>query len=216
LPAPNPTPSGVIKVSFTHGNGSFSLKFAYSGSTPSAGDLTTLAGVISTAYAGTLAGLLASEFALIKTEVLDLANPGHPAGINETVVDGTRSGTPAPNQVAALMDFTIGRRYRGSKPKAFMPFGVESDFATPIQWTTDFATEVDSTFGNFVDDIGGTTFGGSTVGTQVSVSYFDGKTVNPNPSSSRRFVPTPRGTPVVDPVLNAQLRVLFGSQRRRR
>lgn len=213
LPA---TPSGVLKVTFATGLGSFSFMQAYSGGPPSGVDLTNLADDMATVFGDDLASLLNSTYGLERTDVKDLQTPGALLGTSGTAVVGTRSGTANAVTVCAILDFKIPTSYRGGKPKAFLPFGCEADLTSPVYFGTDFQTDVQDAWANFQGDIGAITEGSTSVRQQVSVSYYDGKHDNPNPLSNRRFLPTVRAIPVIYTVSDVVMRLEIGSQRRRR
>lgn len=213
LPA---TPSGVLKITYTTGLGAFSFMQAYSGGPPSGVDLTTLASEMATVFDDDLKSLLNSGYGLERTDVKDLATPGALLGTSGTAVVGTRAGTANPVTVCAVLDFKIPTSYRGGKPKAFLPFGSEADLTSPVFFGSAFQTDVQDAWAGLQGDAMALTVGSTSVGRQVTVSYYDGKYDNPNPLSNRRFLPTVRATPVIYTVSDVVMRLEIGSQRRRR
>jgi hypothetical protein len=187
----------------------------YTGAAPTTADLTTLAGDISGTLAVELSPLLSSSYNFDSVSCVDLANPGTAEGINSTVVAGSRTGTPNPLSLCALINFHIGRRYRGSRPKIWLPFGTDTDIASTTSWGTTFVNAVNTDWGNFITNLGGTVFGGATLGSQVAVSYFGPPTIVNTGRGRNRYSSTPRTTPLVEPVLSHSCRSVFGSQRRR-
>lgn len=216
MAAPVPTPSGVVKISHYSGVGNFGWQLSYTGGPPNTAALNTLATDARTAYSAHLAALLSTNSAVYKTTVLDLANPSNPEGLDATSVVGTRSGTQVPLQCAAIVDFAVARRYRGSKPKVFLPIGVDSDLANTIQWSTTFQSAVQGAWAAYVAALSGAVFGSATTGSQVSVSYYSGKHANPNPNGRLQNLPTARSTPLVSSITGISMRLELGSQRRRR
>ena len=216
MPAPVPTPSPVARLRHVCGPGGFSSMWTYSGGSPTTADLDALATAARSSFTANLAPLLSSAFALAETYAIDLANPSTPQGTDLTAVPGTRVGTAVPNQVCAVLDFTVGRRYRGSKPKCYLPFGVDTDLANTVQWSTAFQTALDSAWTAYGNTMLGTAFGPCSLLTQTSVSYYSGKVANPNPASKLRWSPVARAIPLVSPVLSHGMRLTVGSQRRRR
>ena len=215
MPAPAPTPSGVLKAIFNVAGINSSCCFAYSGGAPSTADLATFAADLQGEYADHLFALLASGYDLESVKCLDLADPSTPAGSFDTPEPGTRSGTILPPSVTLLLNFEPDARYRGSKPKAWMPWGVEGDLASPKAWSSDFVDACNTGWAAFVAGVAGQSSGTTTLENQVSVSYFHGKEANPNPNSRLRNQPTPREVPAVYDISSFAARIVPGSQRRR-
>jgi hypothetical protein len=170
-----------------------------------------------TAFSAHLASLFSSDYGMTLTKVRDLANPATPEGEDGTEVLGTRAGNPTPISITALLNFSVNRLYRGSKPKAWLNFGTDSDTnpASNNQWLAEFTNAVDAGWAAYVAALDGVTSGSTTLGAQVAVSYYEGKEPNSNPNSRLRFQPVPRAVPLVMNVLSAECRPRFGSQRRR-
>lgn len=218
MPALPPTPSGVVQLKLQHGGVDIfpGYQQAYtSGGAPTTGDLNATATGVRIAYATHLAGQLTSGLSMTQVQCIDLANPATPHGIDTTVVPGTRAGTALPLNVSAVINFQVARRYRGSKPKIFTLFGVEADQAGDRVWAGAFVTGLTAAWLAFIAALNGSTFGSVTLGPRVVVSFFHGKTINPNPNSEDRFLPTPRPTPLVQSVSQTGAALIFGSQRRR-
>lgn len=223
MAAPLPTPSGVIRFRLMHtfvgAPTPLGTKFdqAYTGGAPSVGDLTTLAGKIRAAYATDLAGLLHSDWSLTEVEAIDLANPTNPTGSDTTAVVGTRAGNPFDIGVAACLFFDVDRRYRGSKPKMFAPWGVTADGANAWSWSSAFITIVETQWGLFQVAIDGQGAGATTLGGQVGISYIGPPYhVVTSPTTGRgRNVGTPRNPPLVLGVTSEKLSPTYGSQRKR-
>jgi hypothetical protein len=189
---------------------------AYSGATPSASDLNTLATTISDAYAAHLAALTTPQITLNGVVVEDLASYAGATGTDNTAVVGSRSGVFPPNQIAFNLAYQISRRYRGGKPKGYWAFGSTDDFYTSRQWKAALVASVEAGFAAFIAAIVGSTFGASTVANHVNLSYKHGFTNIANSSGRERAVPTYRATATHDAVTGYIGKALFGSQRRRR
>lgn len=220
MPGPVPTPSGVVRAIMgfapsTDANVRSRFDMAYGGADPSPSDLVSYAALVSGAFGTHLAALLTSSDALEYVEAIDLQDPSTTAGVYSTAVAGTRSGTQVPLSVTACINFTPDRRYRGSKPKIFLPFGTDSDVNNPDTWTSTFKTATDSAWSAFIAELAGSTVGSMTLGGQVCVSYYSGTEANPNPKGRLQRIPVPRTTPLVQPITNHGLNLIFGAQRRR-
>jgi hypothetical protein len=102
---------------------------------------------------------------------------------------------------ACLVNHTIARRYKGGKPRNYLPLGTSTQLNNPVSWQTTFTTAVTVAFGTFKVQVTTNPAGTGTVDNLVNVSYFDHKVM--------------RTTPVVDVVLNTTANTIPASQRRR-
>jgi hypothetical protein len=115
-----------------------------------------------------------------------------------------------------LVNYVIGRRYRGGKPRSYFPWGSSQEIFTRQSWNPTFVTNVDSGLAAYFSAVIGTTVGGTTLTEHVNVSYYSGFTVVTNPVTHRaRNVPTVRAVPVVDNILSFAASSRPASQRRR-
>jgi hypothetical protein len=215
-----PTPSGVIRVRLIHEQPNADHvgthhDLAYSGSAPSSANLVSIANEVVSVYTTHLQSFLNASALLATVECVDLANPSTPSGVTSPALAGTRSGTAVPNNIAAGMVFEVARRYRGSRPKAFLPFFSDSDMSGTISWLTSSVTALSTAWGAYTSGLFGYTAGGCTIGAPVGVSYYSGKIANPNPNSRSRFIPSPRAVPLVQTVTSQACQTRFYSQRRR-
>jgi hypothetical protein len=211
------TPTGVIEAKFQLGGSDIYFRFqqAYTGGPPSTTDLNSIATAVRTAYAAHLAAFLTSGLSMTETIVSDLANNGTPNGVDATSVVGTRSGTALPLSVCASINFGVDRKYRGSKPRIYTPFGVEADGSGDKTWGTTFTDDLTAAWIAFIAALNGESVGGCVLGAQVAVSYYSGSEANPNPNSRLRLRPLRRTVPLVQAVTSAQAVSIYGSQRRR-
>ncbi len=218
---PLPTVPGVLKTTLgwtydsTPGLETI-MHFQYSGGPPSAADCVTLAAGISAAFASTLKGELITQNTLASVTVLDLASSTGKQGETTTPVVGTRTGGPTMLNVCALINHQIARRYRGGKPKSFMPLGSETDTNTPNTWSSTFVSAVNSNFANFITDCVALTSGSTDITSFCSVSYYQGyNTPTTGPSGRVKQTLKLRTSPVVDPVVQSVCNPRYGQQRRR-
>ncbi len=217
LPA---TPTGVVRFQLLHEIGTDlkirpRFELAYTGGPPVTADLAVLAGLVRVAWGAHLASLMTSASGLFGVIAIDLANPSTPAGEDNVFVGGSASGTQQPVNVCVLLNKQIARRYRGAKPKGFLPYGTDTDIANTTSWSTGFVTAVNTQWAAFIAALLGEVAAGTTLGGEVSVSYFAGKALNPNPTSRLRYISTQRAVPLVSPITGYSCSVVFGSQRRR-
>lgn len=218
LPA---TPVGVVQARMRFAmdddtNLETQFKLGYTGGPPSSGDLSTIAGLVNTAWDGNLKSFMSSNGLLDGTFCKDLANPSTVEGFSFSGEAGTRSGQIPTVGTAAVVFFRPDRAYRGSRPKMFTPFGVEGDTTAGNAWSSAFATGLQVAMGAFLAALDGESAGSTDLTVPKSVSYYHGFTVVTSGTTGRaRNVPTLRTTPLVVGVLGLEVQQRLGSQRRR-
>lgn len=188
----------------------------YTGSAPSNTGLNTMANTVSTNWATVFKPLCASTVQKQAIYLVDLSSSTGAIGAEVGANTGSRSGGQLPAGACALINYTVARRYRGGKPRSYMPFGTDTDLNTPQQWATAFQTTVNSALATWTTDMLASGPAGTTISQQVNVSYYKGFASVQNPVTLRwRNIPTPRATPVVDAILTEGLNLKIGSQRKR-
>jgi hypothetical protein len=190
----------------------------YAGSIPTATNLDTFAGSIGAAWVSDLRPEFSSDVTLTEIIVVDLSSDTAAEGTLTEGEAGSRTGGMLPAANAALINFQIARRYRGGKPRIYLPAGTDSDVATPQTWSTEFVGEFSTAWANFIAAVLAAPWGGGGLLSQKNVSYFLGSTVELSgvvPYQRARVVPTPRAVPVVDQITAFSFNPIFGSQRRR-
>jgi hypothetical protein len=189
---------------------------SYSGGEPSAANVASYAALVRAQAGDNFDSLLASAYSIGPVTVTDLSSDSGAVGTDTTAVDGTANGTLLPIATCADVVHTIQRRYRGGRPRQYLPLGTETNLQTNKTWTTAFVDAVDTAWHSFIGAISGVTEGTTLFVTLVNVSYFDGATWEPVGTSGRtKRVPTPRATPLVDVVTSTATNPILGSQRRR-
>lgn len=188
----------------------------YSGGAPDTADAATIAGSLFTAAGSAYAGLLDEESALTSVKITDLSSSTGGEAVHNGNVAGTRSGAILAGATCVLMNYTIGRRYRGGKPRNYFPFGVGPDLGSRQAWSPSFTTAVDSAWSTWIAAAIGATGGSTTITDHVNVSYYEGSRVVTSPTSGRaRNVPIVRTAPLVNTVVSATASATPASQRRR-
>lgn len=188
----------------------------YSGSAPTGANCSTLASDISSAFGTNLAGEMSQAFALAEVDVLDIATNSGLSGQWTGNVPGGQTGTPVAAQVATNVEFGIARRYRGGKPRIFLPPSDVNNTEDSAHWTTAYADTMSTNVANFMAAIEALSIGAMGTLTHVNVSYYSGFTNHTNTSGRSRAVPTYRDSALVEPITGYACKVTFGSQRRRR
>lgn len=189
--------------------------FKYTGAPPSTVDCQNFA---ADAYGDwqPIVVYLDSTSALIGTRVTDLSNPAGGDAFHLASTSGTSGGGSLGAGTATLVNFTVARRYRGGKPRIYLPTGTDSDVSTRQHWSGTFATAVQGQVHSSNTTFGARTRGSTTLTGQCSVSYYSGFTVQTNPGTGRaRNVPKLRATPLVDTILGTAVPTTIASQRRR-
>jgi hypothetical protein len=206
-------------LDYTHDSGlkgGSRFYLSYSGSAPTGANCTTLAGTVATAWAGDLAGVVNTDWTLSEVDVLDIATHSGASGQWSGSHPGTVSGTPMPAQTAANVEYGIARRYRGGKPRMYLPPGVTGNAENDTQWTTAYVGNFQTGVSNLIIDIGTTGPGAMGTLAHVNVSYYQGFTNITNTSGRTRAAPKYRDTALVDAVTGYFGKQEISSQRRRR
>ena len=188
----------------------------YSGSAPTGANCITLAGDIEAAWLAHLAPLINPAWALTEVDVLDIASNSGFSGQWTGNEAGTRSGTEWPSQVATNVEFNIARRYRGGKPRMFLPPGNQADGLDAGHWSTTFIDEVNTGIAGFFTAVEALTVGSLDALSHVNLSYYAGFTNVTNSSGRTRAAPKYRAAALLDVVSGYSCKGVMGSQKRRR
>lgn len=211
----------VIRIDLQHSEDADPLLdnrtfWRYTGGAPADADLDSLASSLAGGWASILAPLAPTSVKLDGIVCTDLTSPTSARGSWTGSHFGTRSGTRPFINTCALLNFQIGRRYRGGKPRTYNPWGTDTDLATSQEWATEFVTEVNTDWTTWASEITGSSAGPATLGAQCNVSYYHGFASVQNPVTLRwRNIPTPRSTAVTDNITGHSCNQLVASQRRR-
>lgn len=116
-----------------------------------------------------------------------------------------------------VFSFPNSRRFRGGHSRLYLGGLPQTVLQDPQHWTAAIVTTMTGRWDAFMDDItDALTLPIMGVTRQVTVSYFEGFTVVTNPITHRaRNVPTLRGAPLVENVVNVHVSNKVASQRRR-
>jgi hypothetical protein len=222
-PVPLPaSPCIRVRLIYNDGDGQLAgnrLYFSYSGSAPSPANCVTLAGDVESAWASHIAGLCASgQYDLTEIDVLDIASDSGSSGQWTGSSGSTRSGTPLPLQCATNIEFNIARRYRGGKPRMYLPPGVTGDLATGGQYGGTFVSAVNTAVAAFISEIEALSIGSMGTLQHVNLSYYSGvyTTTPPWRGPGFKYPPKYRSEALLDTVEGYACKTEVGSQRRRR
>lgn len=216
-----PAAAGVVKVTIpytTLASASALSRFYihYTGTPPTPGNLATFCDAVSAAWGTDIAPL---TYSLITQQVItaeDLSSATGAVSAGTTTHPGSRSGHPLASGTAAITEFVIARRYRGGKPRMFLPCGVSEDMVASGIWGPTFLAAMGTGWSAFIAAVIGAGWAAAGTVTHANVSYYNGFTSVQNPITHRwKNVPTLRGTPLVDTVISYRQETGMGSQRRR-
>jgi hypothetical protein len=179
-------------------------------------DLLTVLTTVSGAWDANVMNHLSNSLVHIESHATDLSSSTSPtADIASTTAGGDTTHPSLAANSAIVVSQHIARRYRGGHPRKYLA-GMHSNMLQDVQTlNASFITAMSTGWTAF--EAACTAAPPAAVGTltHVSVSYFSGFTNHTYPSGRVRPIPTPRGTPLVDPIIAFTVKPHIGSQRRR-
>lgn len=209
-----------VRLDYTHDSGLKAgnrVYFSYPSGTPTGSDCTAFAADCAAGWAAGVAAALNPDWALTEVDVLDIATLTGLSGQWTGSHPGTASGSPAPAQTAANVEFGIARRYRGGKPRIYVPPGCFEDMLNDVQWTTTWITNVQGAISGWAAGREAFSSGALTGMQHVNISYYQGFTNVENTSGRMRAAPKYRTpTAKVDRITGYFGKQEISSQRRRR
>jgi hypothetical protein len=191
---------------------------SYSGSAPSPANCVTLATDIGTAFGTELKGLINVNWTLAKVDVLDLATSSGASGEATPGIACTRSGAALPANIATDIEYNIARRYRGGKPRMYLPGPVQGDQTNESEWAGSFVSAVNTDIAAFFANLEALSIGSMGTLQHVNVSFYHGvyTTTPPWRGPGYKYPPKYRDTVVVDAIEGYDTKSLIGTQKRRR
>lgn len=189
---------------------------SYTGSAPSGANASTLASDVHGAWASHLASLVSSSFALIEVDVLDIATDTGLSGQWTGQENGTDAASILPASAATNVEFNIARRYRGGKPRMFLPPPDNNQLNTQAAWKASFVAAVNTGIAAFFAELEALDIGSMGTLAHVNLSYYQGFKNITNSSGRERAVPQYRTSALLDTVTGYACKTIVGSQKRRR
>jgi hypothetical protein len=189
---------------------------SFTGGSASAADLNTLSTDIATAWNTDLAELVSEQFTLTEVDILDLTTDHGNSGLATVSHAGTLAGSILPDQVATNIQYKIGRRYRGGKPRMYLPPPDVTKLLDPAHLTSAFVTLCNTQVAAFFSAISALSVGSLGALAQVNLSYYSGFTNVTNSSGRTRAAPKYKAAATLDTVTGYDTHALLSSQRRRR
>jgi hypothetical protein len=193
------------------------LHYRYSGSALTSTDLAAFGANINAAVVSNMLPLLHPSNTYAGCDLEDLASPTGAIATAAATHPGTSGGGMLAASTATVVSFKIHRRYRGGKPRAYLPIGTAASMTDAQLWNNTHISAAAGAMNQVNTDIVGTVTGSTSVVIQCSVSYYHGFIVTPpEPITGRvRTIPLLRITPLVDDVAGWVTNKRPGSQRRR-
>jgi hypothetical protein len=217
-----PNVPSVIRVQLKHTLGAdldvlSRLYFQYSGAAPTVGQLNTMCTTVGTNWNTTMAGQANPVCSLTEVLITDLSSPTSAQAAVAVSHAGTRTGQANPAATCVLLGFPIARRYRGGKPRVYLPYLNAGDLATDQTWGAGSLSTLVTDWATFTGDIETAIAVWGTSGIQVNVSYYESFTlvVNPITGRGKNVAKLRVGGPVVDTVTSIVANTRPASQRRR-
>lgn len=193
------------------------IYLSYSGSAPTAANCATLASDVASAWASHISPLVNPSQALEEVDVLDIATLSGLSGQwTGTNAGSEGSGTNLPVQCASNIEFNIERRYRGGKPRIYLPPPSSGVQVSAAKWTNTFVTDLNNGFGAFITELNGLSIGAMGTLAHVNVSYYQGYTNVEIPGSRAYAQPKYRDIALIDSIVGYSAKAEISSQRRRR
>lgn len=219
---PLPAVPGVVKAELQLGIGVAYLSgsrifLQYTGSAPSNADMSTLAHGIDTAANAHLAALVPSGRALGPWTCTDLSSDSGAQSTYTGSGSGSRSGTGLDAGRCAVFNHQVARRYRGGKPRTYIPCGVTSDLAGENAFNSSFITAATGAWSAFVAEVLATSGLDIDLVNIVNVSYYNGYDTSTPPwrGPGYKYPPRLRSSPLIDQIVSTTVASKLGSQRRR-
>lgn len=213
------SPTMRVRLDYTQVDGYLAgsrFYLGYAGSPPTPGNCTTLATDIAAAWNTHLGAVVSLYWALTEVDVLDITTNSGASGQADVDYDGSDSGDSLPSQCAMNVEFDIARRYRGGKPRMFLPGGQVGNTLDGGHWSDSWVSTVTAAVAAFFAEIEALSIGAVGALNHQNLSYYEGFTNVTNSSGRTRAAPKYRATALVDNIEGYAAKALMGSQKRRR
>jgi len=128
---------------------------------------------------------------------------------------GTATGGELPISCCVLVNYTIPIRYRGGKPRSYVPGGTDSQTTNGRQWVSTFPALFLTAWKTVINAVVANSVALTGV-THASVQYFKGAEPESNPGTWKPAnQPKPLVPPQSYPVIAYAVNPTIGTQRRR-
>jgi hypothetical protein len=123
---------------------------SYTGTPPTASGAATFATAVSTAWGAQLKSMASNNISLTQVVVEDLNTLSGAVGTWTGSISGTRGASGNTAALVSLINFKIARRYRGGKPRIYLPYGVPGDQSTAQSWAVAFTNALTTAWAAFI------------------------------------------------------------------
>lgn len=145
------------------------LYVQYSGTAPTAANLSAYALLIQQAWNNNMAAECPSRIIHTNCTVTDLSSNTGAQGVSNTSIPGTRGDDLIPANAAVLISYPVSARWRGGHFRQYLLAGGNADNQDGMSWHAAFVTEVQNHWNNFFLGFIGNTQGGTTFTQHVGV-----------------------------------------------
>lgn len=193
------------------------LHVKYTGAAPTPSDCDSFCTSVNSLTAAEWPIYLDTDTTFLGCDVTDLTSPTSASGSAATSVAGTRAGDPLGAATAVLAHYPVSRRYRGGKPRSYLPWGTSSDLGTRNTWASGSVTAFFTGWSAILNAIGAAfPLGSATIVGFLAVSYYGPPNRTVTGSTGRvRTISTTRVTPLEDGWSTFVISNKVASQRRR-
>jgi len=217
-----PPVSQVLKLTLHWDDGSDMaaatiLHWQYLGGAPTSAQINTFCTNFNALTAAEWPIVLDADSKYLGIDVIDLSSSTSGAGSAATSVNGARGTAILGAGSAVLAHYSIGRRYRGGKPRSYLPWGVSDDLSSRQTWGGAAVTSFTTTWAAILNAVPAAgPIGAAALVSQCVVSYYGPPNRTITGSTGRvRTVSTTRAVPIVDLISGFTISPKVASQRRR-
>lgn len=190
---------------------------SYSGSAPTGANCATLATDIAADWSSHCAGLVHSSTTLVEVDVLDITTPTGASGQWTGSIAGTLTGQALAIQLAQNVEYGVAIRYRGGKPRMYLPPPDVTAVGTSRTWTSGWTTGLGTAVAAFFAAVTSHSVGSMGTLAHVLLSYYEGYTSRTTGGGQVTFKPKYRSPNALHyNVLSYIPKSLMSSQKRRR
>jgi len=157
------------------------LHVGYSSAPPIPGDLVDMAGQAGVEIADFYLTALNPDYVLVEVICTDLSSDTGNVGSFSSGVAGSNSDPPISAGSSLMVNWQIARRYRGGKPRTYLPPMTSYRLATPSTWDETALSETSTFITNLRSAMEHTTYGDLVLTTLGAVSYVNAHVARVDP-----------------------------------
>ena len=193
------------------------LHWVYAGLPPTSAQINTFCVAFNALTAAEWPIYLDNQTSYEGINVIDLSSPTAGAGFAGTLVAGARVGAFLGASSCVLVSYPVGRRYRGGKPRTYLPWGTGADLVDRNLWDPVSVGLFHTGWSTILGAVPAAgPIGAAALVSQCVVSYYGPPNRFITGSTGRiRTVSTVRGAALVDLISTFTVSPKVGSQRRR-